>query len=137
MFEGGQTLSKGKLEEMGMNLENLPSQTRGTTLSKAMKIATEVFEPEIKAKNVEVTQDERGIIISLINDHFAPGSASNQPGYKKTLTKVGRLLRQLNRLVRIEGHADETAIVAAPGGESYETNWELSGIRSINVLGFT
>lgn len=137
VFEGGQTLSKGKLEEMGMNLENLPSQTRGTTLSKAMKIATEVFEPEIKAKNVEVTQDERGIIISLIgNDHFAPGSAKINPGTKKTLTKVGRLLRQLNRLVRIEGHADETAIVAAPGGESYETNWELSGIRSINVLRF-
>ena len=137
VLDGGQTLSKGKLEEMGMNLETLPSETRGSTLSKAMQVATEVFEPEIKSKNIEVTQDERGIIISLIgNDHFAPGSARINEGTKKTLVKVGRLLRQLSRLVRIEGHADETAIVSAPGGEFYETNWELSGIRAINVLRF-
>ena len=37
IFDGGQTLQKGKLEEMGMSLESLPSQTRGRALSKAVK----------------------------------------------------------------------------------------------------
>lgn len=48
-FDGGQTLSKGKLEEMGMNIESLPSQTTGKALSKSKQLATELFKPEVEA----------------------------------------------------------------------------------------
>ncbi|MCB1148155.1 MAG: OmpA family protein, partial [Leptospiraceae bacterium] len=137
MFEGGQTLSKGRLEDMGMTVESLPAQEKGTTLSKAMKIATEIFKPEIKSRKVVVQQDERGITISLVgSDHFAPGSARLTDETRKILTKVGDLLRNLSSFVRIEGHADETPVASGPASERYETNWELASQRSINVLRF-
>lgn len=135
MFEGGQTLSKGKLEEMGMNLETLPATEKGRTLSKALKVATEIFKPEVKTKRVRVTQDERGIVISLVgSDHFAPGSAKLTETARRTLTKAAKLLRQLPSLVRVEGHASETPVVTGMVGERYETNWELASQRSVNVL---
>lgn len=135
LFEGGQTLSKGKLEQMGMTLESLPSTEQGRSFSKAYKIATEVFKPEVKAKKVTIVQDERGLVISLVGqDHFAPGSARLTDEAKRILSKVSDLLRTLNSFVRIEGHADETPVVAGPANERYETNWELSAIRATNVL---
>lgn len=137
MFEGGQTFSKGKLEEMGMTVESLPAQEKGSTLSKAMKIATEIFKPEIKSRKVVVQQDERGLVISLVGtDHFAPGSARLTQETRGALIKVGDLLRQLSSFVRIEGHADETPVASGPASERYETNWELASQRSINVLRF-
>jgi len=36
-FDGGNTLSKGTLEQMGMNIESLPSPTKGKRISKAKK----------------------------------------------------------------------------------------------------
>lgn len=137
IFEGGQTLSKGDLEEMGMNLEALPATEKGTALSKSYQIASEIFKPEIKSKQIKLKQDERGLIISLIgNDHFPPGSARLTETTKNALVKVGGLLIRLNSLVRIEGHADETPLATNRGSEYYETNWELSSQRSINVLRF-
>ncbi|MDH5719895.1 MAG: flagellar motor protein MotB [Spirochaetia bacterium] len=135
LFEGGQTLSKGELEEMGMSLETLPAQEAGRNLSKALKMATEIFKPEVKVKKVQVTQDERGLVISLIgSDHFPPGSARLTSEAKRILTKVSKLLRHIPSLIRIEGHSDETPVVGGPAAEKYETNWELAGQRSINVL---
>ncbi len=134
-FEGGQTLTAGKLEQMGMNLMNLPAKEKGKTLSKDLNVATEIFEPEIKSNKVAVRQDERGLVISLIgNDHFPPGSARLTDEAKKILVKTGKLLRQYNSLIRLEGHTDETSVARSPAGEKYETNWELSSQRAINVL---
>ena len=134
-FEGGQTLSKGKLEEMGLTLESLPSSEEGSSLSKAVKVATEVFKPEIKSKRVRITEEERGLVISLVgSDNFEPGSARLTQQIKATLVKVGGLLRSLNAPVRIEGHTDEHPVATGRNLERYETNWELASQRAINVL---
>ncbi|MES0488790.1 MAG: OmpA family protein [Leptospirales bacterium] len=136
-FEGGQTLSKGKLEQMGMNLMSLPAPEKEKTLSQALSVATEIFEPEVQSKKITVTQDERGLVISLIgNDHFPPGSARLTDESKRILKKVGGFLRQNSSFIRIEGHSDESGLVNTPAGERYATNWELSSQRSINVLRF-
>ena len=137
LFEGGQTLSKGRLEEMGMNLESLPATEQGRTLSKALKTATQVFEPELKSKKLRLVEEERGLVISLVGDsHFAPGSARLTEDTRRILVKVGGLLRRYDSLVRVEGHADETLVTPGPAGERYETNWELASQRSINVVRF-
>jgi len=136
-LEGGQTLSKGKMEQMGMNMENLPAPDKGKNLGKAISIAMEIFKPEIAAKKIQVSQDERGIVISMIGEnHFPPGSAHLTDEAKKILFKIGKLLRTLDSYIRIEGHTDETPVARSPSGERYETNWELSSQRSINVLRF-
>ncbi len=137
IFEGGQTLSKGDLEEMGMTLSSLPATEKGSALAKSYQVASEIFKPEIKSKQLKLQQDERGLIISLIgNDHFPPGSARLTETAKNTLVKVGTLLPQLNSMVRIEGHADESPLATNQGSEYYETNWELSSQRAVNVLRF-
>ena len=74
IFSGGQTLSQGKLEELGMNMMHLPAQTKGKALSKSLRDALETFKPEIQSKKVRVSEDERGLVISLSGDaFFAPG----------------------------------------------------------------
>ena len=135
IFEGGKTLSKGELEDMGMTVEQLPAQEQGKGLAKSVEDATEVFKPEVKSKKVRITQDERGLVISLVGeDHFEPGSARLTPEIKKILIKAGGLLRETESPIRIEGYTDETPIAIGKQGERYETNWELSSQRSINVL---
>ncbi len=135
VFKGGQTLSKGKLEEMGMTLETLPSTEEGRSLSRSIKIATEVFKPEVKTKRVRIIEEERGLVISLIgSSHFEPASARLTDPIKRVLIKVGKLIRTLNSFVRIEGHTSERPVATGRSVERYETNWELASQRAINVL---
>ncbi len=143
-FEGGQTLSKGRLEEMGMNLESLPSQTVGRSLSRAKKQAKTIFKPEIKARKIRVTEDERGLVISLVGaDYFRPGSALLTPAIESVLIKSAKLMRQLDRFTRVEGHAsrgESQSLIGFQNAErrerTYRNDWDLSSARSINVVTF-
>ena len=135
MFNGGQTLSPGELEQMGMTFASLPAQESGTSFSKAMEEATEVFKAELKSKQVRISENEIGLTISLVGeDHFEPGSARLTTEIKNLLIKAGPLLRNTKSPIRIEGYTDETPIAIGKQGERYETNWELASQRSINVL---
>jgi len=143
-FTGGQTLSKGKMEEMGMNVEALPSQTTGRSLSRAKQQAKSIFQPEIKTQMVRITEDERGLVISLIGaDYFYPGSALLTPSIEAVLRKAAGLLRNLNRFVRVEGYAasGEDAILAGSTGTGreervYLNSWDLAGARGIHATSF-
>lgn len=139
-FEGGQTLEKGRLEEMGLNLETLPSQTTGRSLAKAKAQAQSIFQPEIQAKKVRVEENEKGIIISLIGaDYFEPGSAQLTPAIQEVLKKTSYLLKELNRYTRVEGHAgsQEFKIESSnPNERSYINSWDLGAARSIQVVTF-
>ncbi|PJZ71454.1 flagellar motor protein MotB [Leptospira perolatii] len=140
-FDGGQTLSKGKLEEMGMNIESLPSMTTGKALSKSKKTATELFKPEIEAGKVRVSEDERGLIISLVGaDYFNPGSAILNEPIKVTLKKASGLIKSLERFIRVEGHCDQDSVIpgVSPSREerAYLNNWDLAGARAINATDY-
>jgi len=140
-FEGGQTLSKGNLEEMGMNIESLPAQTKGRTISKAKNQATQMFKSEIKEGKIKITEDERGLVISLVGaDYFNPGSAILLPPTRETLKKVASLIRELDRFVKVEGHSDEDAVLPGTneGKEerSYINNWDLAAARAVNATVF-
>ena len=143
-FTGGQTLSKGTLEQMGMSLETLPSQTRERTLSEEQRQARSIFQSEIEARKVRVTEDERGIIISLISaDYFNPGSALLSPPIEEVLSKVAILIKDLERYVRVEGHssADEANTIYSASNSNQEervyiNSWDLSAARAINAASF-
>ncbi|MBI3396538.1 MAG: OmpA family protein [Spirochaetia bacterium] len=144
MFEGGQTLSKGQMEEMGMNLEALPSMTAGRTLSDARKRAMTIFRREVKARTIRITEDERGLVISLIDaSYFTPGSALLTPELQETLRKSTGLIKELGRYTRVEGYAakGEDQVIAGGRGtaraeRSYMNTWDLAGARAINSLVF-
>lgn len=135
MMEGGYSLSSGKLVEMGQNMKNLPSTTQGRSLSLKLQKAVSVFKPEIETKKVRVTEDERGLIITLASDSFFdPGSAALKNEMKPVLAKVGNILREIPNFTRVEGHTDSNPISAPGATRGFSTNWELSGARGINVL---
>ncbi|MBN2652338.1 MAG: flagellar motor protein MotB [Spirochaetales bacterium] len=134
-LQGGNTMEKqGELVEMGNRVEAMPSNERGTRLNKALRNAISQFQPEIQAKKIKVENNERGIVISLSGKHFfKPGSAMVEiEDTKDILNKVATLLSSLpDRKFRIEGHTDSTPV--ARGG-IWESNWELSTARAVNVL---
>ena len=135
MFQGGYSLSAGRLEELGQNMLNLPAVTQGRTLAKSYKKAISLFKPEISSKKVRVSEDERGLVITLSGDaYFDKGSAALKKTIRPVLDKVGAIAESFPNFIRIEGHTDNIPITVSADRTGYATNWELSSARSINVL---
>jgi chemotaxis protein MotB len=135
-LRGGNTLQVGKLAELGHTIARLPSQEAGKALDKARRTAISQFQPELKTKKVRIKEDERGLIISLAADAFFPPASAeiNIEESRAVLQKVATLIgapEMGQRTFRIEGHTDN--IPTDPEGP-YETNWELSAARAVNVL---
>ena len=136
MYSSGVTLERttGKLADLGNTIESLPSMERGKALSTAYERAISEFQPEIKTKKVRVTEDERGLVISLAADSFfRPASATiDIEETRELLQRISMLLMSLpDKRFRIEGHTDTTP--TDPDGP-WPTNWELSSARAINTL---
>jgi chemotaxis protein MotB len=135
-LEGGNTLEAGQLAELGNTVQTLPSMERGRALSDARREAISIFQPEIQSQMVRITEDERGLVISLASDaFFRPASAEiNIEQAREVLQKLSGLLTSeavAGRTFRIEGHTDDQP--TDPEGQ-WPTNWELSTARSLNVL---
>lgn len=135
-YVGGNTLSPGKLAELGNNLMTLPSTEMGQSLSRARRLATSTFQPQVATRKVRVKEDERGLVISLAADaFFREGSAEvDLEEARGTLQSMARLLSSPElegRKFRIEGHTDNRPTGA---GSDFRTNWELSLARGANVL---
>ncbi len=136
MQSGGNTLQVGKLAELGNTVMALPSLEYGRAMDKSRKKAVSLFQPEINSKKVRVTEDERGLIISLAADSFfRKGSAEiDMEKARSTLQKAASLLKSpalKDRTFRIEGHTD--SVPTDPDGP-FPSNWELSTARATNVL---
>ncbi len=137
VFQGGSSMSKGRLVELGHNILTLPSTEKARSLAKTLKKALEAFKPEIQSKKLRVTQDERGLIITLSGDaYFDTGSARLRDDIRPVLKKISGIIKSVPNYVRIEGHTDNLKIPPVGVREGYETNWELSSSRSVNVLRF-
>lgn len=135
-LEGGVTLEEGRLAELGNTIESLPSMDRGRALSEARREAVSLFEPEIRSNQVRITQDERGLVVSLASDAFFETASAelNIEASREVFIKLSELLQSdavADRKFRIEGHTD--SIPTDPAGE-WETNWELSTARSLSTL---
>jgi chemotaxis protein MotB len=132
IMEGGRTLSKGTLAEMGMNIMALPSAAKNRNLGKDLKRMAELFKPEITSKAVRVSEDERGLVITMASDFFFdPGSAKLKMEMRSTLDKISDILKSMPNFTRVEGHTDSRLTRA---GEGYKSNWQLSSARSLAVL---
>ncbi|MFP4373545.1 MAG: flagellar motor protein MotB [Spirochaetaceae bacterium] len=135
-LEGGVTLSEGRLAELGNTIESLPSVQRGRALDEARRQAVSIFEPEVRSNEVRITQDERGLVVSLASDAFFETASAdlNIEASREVFIKLSELLQSDavgDRKFRIEGHTDN--VPTAPDGP-WETNWELSTARSLSVL---
>jgi chemotaxis protein MotB len=136
-LEGGTTLdAEGKLAALGNNIMALPSRKAGTSLDRAKKLAVSLFQPEIKSRKVRITEDERGIVISLSADAFyRPASAElNIEEARTTVQNLANLMKadfMVKRKFRIEGHTDSSPTDDAG---PWRSNWELSSARANNIV---
>ena len=135
---GGNTLSSGRSADLGNTINSLPAMDRGRAMGTAIRRAISLFNPEVRSNKVRVTQDERGLVISLASDaFFDPASARvNIEETRDILIRVASLLNSNEvgrRKVRIEGHTDSE--VVDPLGP-WQDNWQLSAERSRAVLRF-
>lgn len=134
-FDGGNTLQEGRLVELGNTVMSLPSMDRGRALDRARRTAVSLFEPEIRSQKVRVTEDERGLIITLAADAFFD-VASAEVRYEETRDILQRLARLLSsdavedRNFRLEGHTDSDPT----DPEVWRSNWELSVARSLSIF---
>ncbi len=133
---GGQSLSSGRLADLGNTVNSMPSMEKGKSLGLAVKRAVSLFAPDVKSNRISITSDERGLVISLASDSFfAPGSATlDMEQARDSLLRLAQyFLAQEgleNRRFRIEGHTDNVA----PDAALWPSNWELSTARATNVL---
>ena len=135
-LQGGNTLSEGRLAELGNTVMSLPSTERGDALDEARRNAVSIFQPEIQSQKVRVTEMERGLVISLAADAFFETASAELDieRSREVLRKLSNLLnsdRLSERKFRIEGHTDSIA-VAEDG--PWDSNWELSSARALSVL---
>jgi chemotaxis protein MotB len=110
-------------------VKNKPPEKRKKVYNQAL----EMLQPYIKADKVRVISNETGIVISLSSDlFFDPGSADIIQENSAVLDTVSDLLSKLPNNVRIEGHTDNQPL--RPDNTRFQSNWELSSQRAINIL---
>ncbi len=84
---------------------------------------------ELQSKLIQVTEDARGIILSMSDILFDVDKATLKPDLKNSLAKIAGILSVYQELnVSVEGHTDNT------GSEAH--NLKLSKQRAENVLKF-
>jgi chemotaxis protein MotB len=135
---GGNTLSPGKLAELGNTVATMPATKKGSSLGDAKRNAESFFAAELRSNKIRITTDERGLVISLTSDAFF-NPASDQINLEESREILLQLAVFLssndlgNHKLRIEGHTDSTP--TDPNGP-WKSNWQLSTARSISVLSF-
>ncbi len=86
---------------------------------------------EIAAGKVQIGQDARGLVITLMESAFFPsGEDRIYPAAHDAIGKVAQVVRTLPNPVRLEGHTDSIPIHNA----LFQSNWQLSAARAIAVL---
>jgi len=114
-----------------------PSPIAGDTMGVAWKVVRPLVnyikKDEKMRKSVQVSVDERGVVVSVLSDDllFDPGSAEISDRARPLLDKIAEALDKLGNCMRIEGH---TCDLPPHRGGAYPTNWELSTARATNVL---
>lgn len=91
----------------------------------------EKLEVELGEGKVRVTEDERGVVVSLAEaGFFGPGSAVVESKALPTIDRIAGIVRALPDNLRVEGHTDNIPIRTA----QFPSNWELSTARATTVL---
>ena len=120
----------------------LPSITMSGEMRRKQKElytkSVEKLQKEISSKEVRVTEDKRGIVVSLASDFFfGSGKADFSDSAESVLKKLYGLFSSTPNNIRIEGHTDDMPIILGSSlSQRFPSNWELSSQRAVNVLKF-
>ncbi|MBF0352437.1 MAG: flagellar motor protein MotB [SAR324 cluster bacterium] len=96
-----------------------------------LKESLEVFLSEHSVRNVELSQSDEGLIVTIPADIvFARNSALLSASAKQTIHQIARYLNKTGHMIRIEGHTDTTPVRSS----KYRDSWDLSLARAQSVL---
>ena len=91
----------------------------------------ETLKNEVAKGNVRITEDSRGLTVSLAEaGFFDPGSATMHPKALAVIDRIAETVRPLQYGIRVEGHTDNSPIHTA----QFPSNWELSTSRATFLL---
>lgn len=80
----------------------------------------------------KIVYDDRGMVIRFsANKLFRPGQDNVEKQYLPLLDAIGKVVAPSDRVLRVEGHTDDTPL---PKEGRFETNWELSGARATWIV---
>lgn len=102
--------------------------------SKTYEDMLEKMKSEISQGQVTISELKGKLTVNMLNAIlFDSGKAEVKPEGLAVLLKVIDILKNVkDKAIRIEGHTDNVQIVGALAAK-YQTNWELSAARAINV----
>jgi chemotaxis protein MotB len=124
---GGPALTSGSYNQA-------PQQKAIELLRKKIERHVRPFLMERNAKaTVEVSVEGRRLAVRLAaTAFFDQGQGALRPQALAILDAIASELVPLERILRIEGHTDETPL----GGDRYRNNWELSAARAATVVSY-
>ncbi len=106
-------------------------QEKLVELMPSLQRLTMDLKKEIAAGKIQLTLEQRGLVISLKQAAFFP---SGEDGVANdsyaSIEKVAEVIKKMPNPVRLEGHTDAVPI----HNSRYRSNWELSAARSIAML---
>ena len=83
------------------------------------------------AEKLQIINEDRGLVVRLsAKDFFEPGEAQVKAEALPVLDKMAKILKTVERRIRIEGHTDTSKI----SSEYYPSNWELSTARAAWIV---
>jgi chemotaxis protein MotB len=86
--------------------------------------------------NADVKGGEGQITLTMVDKIlFKSGEAALTPQGEQVLQKFGGVLKNVDKLIEVGGHADNLPVESAVK-ELYPTNWELAAARATNVVRF-
>jgi chemotaxis protein MotB len=89
-----------------------------------------VLELDSKSLPVDVSQDERGVIVHIQEELLFPsGSADLKSTSLETLDRLADAFRTMPNDIRVEGHTDNVPISTS----AFPSNWHLSVGRALTV----
>lgn len=83
-------------------------------------------------RDVQLTYDERGLVISLISRHvtFRNDVATLSARGARVVDTVAPVLRAVDDPLEVDGHTNQVQVKPA----FYDTDWDLSAARAVTVL---
>jgi chemotaxis protein MotB len=87
--------------------------------------------PELAAHQIEVSDDRRGVILSIPEAGlFALGSDEMSAAAQDLMARVASTVAQVKNPIRVEGHTDDLPIHT----DRFRSNWDLSTSRATRVV---
>lgn len=139
---GGETMNPFETPEApGGRLMNMPAGKTHTAtdpdpqLVEIKELLEETISLELGVTDLsdklQMQYDSRGLVVRLAaKDFYDAGEVEVRPDLRPVLDRIARILKSTKRLVRIEGHSDESETKLT----TYPSDWELSAARSAWVV---